>query len=153
MSTWRNREDLSKDTIETILAEIDGISRLGEYDAEDSVPYPVTGMDVADAVRYILEHNMVEEFARVSVSLWREGIYRNVDDYVIPIPSKLDYGRSTPHIIFRVQKNPENGVYKGTLYHSYEGVHDIVQFTNIVLSSDNKLVDHKPKTISSALVE
>lgn len=150
--TWGTRSDLSQATIETILAEIDGIARLGTFTAAETVPYPVTGIDVADAVRYILEKDVVGAFARLFEASKEEGSQPVNVVYPIPIGEKTQHGRSTPDIFFQLNPTSDDDVFSGSLFHRYLNQPDQKDRHNIVLFHSIQ-ADYKPSATDTTQVE
>ena len=130
-STWANREDLTKATIDILLREVDGIERLGEAIPTDSVPYPVTGVDVLDAVRYILEKNIIASFANYQASCNSSGTEISHVEFDIPLEDRARFGRSTPVISFEIAPKDKDA-YRGRLLNFNHGEERlIIQFENI----------------------
>ena len=55
---------LPQSAINDILKQVDGIGRLGRFAIHSDVPSPVTAKDISDAVRYILDCNIVGKFSK-----------------------------------------------------------------------------------------
>ncbi len=133
-SSWTDgTPDLSGQTIDTLVRSMRGINRLGNFTVAESVPYPVLGQDVVEALKYILEHNFVEEYISSDAEDQKEGVSSLRTRRYIPISSKSEEKRDTPHIELNLSFKP-NGIplseYRATLYviDKKGKAHQIVEF-------------------------
>jgi len=137
-TSWGTRQDLDGTTIETILKEIDDIGILGDFEAADRVPYPVTGMDVGEAVRFIIEKGLVGLFNSQAQSAIKRGVPEVSTTYELPVSDKTKYGRSTPKISLQLESSGRSGLSKGELYHTYDDRHRIVHWLGIPTNPADK---------------
>jgi putative transposon-encoded protein len=130
-TTWATRPDLTETTIDTLLREVDGIKKLGPIYAASRVPYPVTGVDVMDAINYIIEKDVVGAFAKTVTEFGSHGVSGVRATVPIPIRDRSEFGRSTPNLTFEIWENPDNEQYSGILKNNYSGIFIVANFVAI----------------------
>ena len=126
----RTRQNLDKATIERILKEIDGVDRLGQAYVSEVIAYPATGVDIVNAIRYILEKDVVGSFVNFLDTCKLNGLKPTHAEYEIPIHDKTQHGKSTLRILFSLSPNEDNSVL-GRLYHQYSGQQELLSFLKI----------------------
>ncbi len=128
---WTDRKNLDKATIEVILKGSKDFKKLGKAYPSDEVPYPVLGVDVVDALYHIIEKNLVGAFVGSLKDCKGEGLLANHIEYQIPIKKdRILYERETPKIFFSLSLKDDSTI-EGKLYHTYEGEHTIIKFSEI----------------------